>query len=1287
MKHLFFLFFILCLSASVKAQNPTITSVDSTASLCFNDGSITVHPSGGNPPYTYTIISGPTVPNVTYPISNGSNNRFTDLHSGTYVVQVRDNNGHTVNVTVTVPGNYQFPTLTCTTHFDTIFATGSLGKPPYQYAISTVGLNGPFGAYQSSNVFPNLCNGTYYVRVLDSCQNFYTTSVIINNPALSLSGFCQSNGSTNTVIGFTNGTGSPPYTFRIVNGSYTSTNSTGIFNVPTSYQCPDTIYVTDFCNGSAKYVVDCHPLTATYCSNFSDSTGNVSVTGGTLPYTYTFYQYISGVWVPSFSQDSGGFHHLHYNNINEQIGFGVTDACGRTVGPAQMSDTYLVISASSACPFNDTIMVGATGALGGGIVTCTDCQPAQTGSLPQAIFIVPDTGTYHIHVVDGCGETRDTTVHVPNQNITGKVSYISCNGVQVTAATITGTPITAGVIFVLYILNPSTNTYDSVAENTTGIFVHLANGSYKVQIIPPSCQPTSVTFFVPYFDGYCTTPFFDQNCNQRLIVSYGSPTTDLPENYSLHASNGTIYNEDPHGGGNGIFFNIPLGDYTLVSDSGCTVAQHFTFSFKLAETHTQSCLNTNSVTLSPQTPYYYYCANTRFVYVLKNGSTTIRDTSLFTPSVTMTNVPPGVYLASVYFLSDSVFMADTLVSNGNSHCALDTLTINVPQYTRPDITPKTVTVCGATTPGNIPFTITGGFPPYTVSIIGQSTTTTSSTTGVLPNVLPGTYTMVVSDSCGISHSRSVSVIDTCNLNNCSFVTAAFTASDSSGCAGQTIDFQNIFTAGYTYLWTANGTTFSTSANPSYTVNTAGNIIFKCVVTFSTQCKDSSSLTIHVDKPPVFNLGSDTAYCGSFTRVLSTGVYQTHWSTGVTDSVITVSAPGHYVASVSNGCGNYADSVTITANPIPVVHLPADTTVCTGDSATLNAFFPSATYNWSNASTNSTITVSQSGTYIVTVALAICAVVDSTHFHAVTITADQLLPTDTTLCSGTPLILKPTVGINAVWQDGTHDSIYNVTQSGTYTVTVLTVCGVFTDSTIVVEHTTPTVNLGHDSLLCNGDSAILNAFFPNSFYTWSTGANTDSIHVIDSGNYSVTVNSFGCIAIDSVKYETATVPHQLLPDDTTICEGTTLILTPAAGTNPVWQDGSQTPTFAVKDGGLYTIAVTTVCGEYFDSINVAIEVCPSNLHVADAFTPNGDGTNDYFTVYGESIEDYEIKIFDRWGEKVYDSQDVNELNNLSKGWDGTFRGKLQEPAAFAYLITAKGYDGKSYVKKGYVILIR
>ena len=72
---------------------------------------------------------------------------------------------------------------------------------------------------------------------------------------------------------------------------------------------------------------------------------------------------------------------------------------------------------------------------------------------------------------------------------------------------------------------------------------------------------------------------------------------------------------------------------------------------------------------------------------------------------------------------------------------------------------------------------------------------------------------------------------------------------------------------------------------------------------------------------------------------------------------------------------------------------------------------------------------------------------------------------------------------------------------------------------------------------------------------------------------------------------------------------------------------------------------------FDTVRLRVISC--YLKVPEAFTPNGDGMNDYFTVF-VSLEEYEIKIFNRWGEMVYHSQDPTELSDLHRGWDGTYK---------------------------------
>jgi len=86
-------------------------------------------------------------------------------------------------------------------------------------------------------------------------------------------------------------------------------------------------------------------------------------------------------------------------------------------------------------------------------------------------------------------------------------------------------------------------------------------------------------------------------------------------------------------------------------------------------------------------------------------------------------------------------------------------------------------------------------------------------------------------------------------------------------------------------------------------------------------------------------------------------------------------------------------------------------------------------------------------------------------------------------------------------------------------------------------------------------------------------------------------------------------------------------------------------------------------------------------VPSAFSPNGDGVNDVFRVRGFGIERFEMEIYNRWGQKVYESRDVNQ------GWDGTYRGKPQPMDAYAYVIHIQFTDGTQTTKTGSVTLLR
>jgi gliding motility-associated-like protein len=90
---------------------------------------------------------------------------------------------------------------------------------------------------------------------------------------------------------------------------------------------------------------------------------------------------------------------------------------------------------------------------------------------------------------------------------------------------------------------------------------------------------------------------------------------------------------------------------------------------------------------------------------------------------------------------------------------------------------------------------------------------------------------------------------------------------------------------------------------------------------------------------------------------------------------------------------------------------------------------------------------------------------------------------------------------------------------------------------------------------------------------------------------------------------------------------------------------------------------------------------TKLDVPTGFSPNGDGFNDILFVRGGGIETMSFKVFNRWGELVFETTDI------TIGWDGTYKGQAQEMDAYAYVLSATFVDGSSQSKSGNVTLIR
>jgi gliding motility-associated-like protein len=88
-----------------------------------------------------------------------------------------------------------------------------------------------------------------------------------------------------------------------------------------------------------------------------------------------------------------------------------------------------------------------------------------------------------------------------------------------------------------------------------------------------------------------------------------------------------------------------------------------------------------------------------------------------------------------------------------------------------------------------------------------------------------------------------------------------------------------------------------------------------------------------------------------------------------------------------------------------------------------------------------------------------------------------------------------------------------------------------------------------------------------------------------------------------------------------------------------------------------------------------------FYIPNAFSPNGDGVNDLFSGKGYGIKDYVMYIFDRWGEKIYETTD------LSKGWDGTYKGEEAQQDVYVYRVDIIDIHGEKHKYRGHFTLIR
>ncbi len=216
---------------------------------------------------------------------------------------------------------------------------------------------------------------------------------------------------------------------------------------------------------------------------------------------------------------------------------------------------------------------------------------------------------------------------------------------------------------------------------------------------------------------------------------------------------------------------------------------------------------------------------------------------------------------------------------------------------------------------------------------------------------------------------------------------------------------------------------------------------------------------------------------------------------------------------------------------------------------------------------------------------------------------------------------------------------------------------------------------------------------NQTYFWDFGNgnnSTDSVGVFifpSGGSYDVThvvIDAFCGSDTTTLNFNVLDRPQLSLGEDTAICLSEVVVLTgPAVMEKYEWSTG-ETTQFITFGEVPNEVALTVTANGCTNSDAVFIDEQNEDcfyVKVPSAFSPNGDGTNDFLRIFLQRIQSFELKIFNRWGELVF------ETNNANLLWDGTYKDEPQDIGVFQYYIEGVSISGDRFFRSGTITLIR
>lgn len=1232
-----------------------------------NDGSVSITISGGTPPYQGISWAG--IPGATR----------TGLGAGYYIADFQDANGCSallqyretiVELPCGINSSVSVSNVSCFGGNDgnaTLTVTGSTGTPVITWSS---GDTGPTAI--------GLPAGTYTYNYSDSDPNHsFSGSVTINEPGApmvinvdSIAISCANSNDGQAIASVISG-GTPPYVFNWSGGQPNDPVASGL--APGSIS----VTVTDLfgCSATGSTTISGVPSLSSSVNTVIDScyrsgkgSATVSVSGGTPPYDYEW--------------DDASTNPTNYNLYAGTYTVTITDNNGCDIietaiinGPSTaLSSTYN--RTDVLCNGDNTGSFDVTGNGGTPGYTYEWNPSSLTGNNPTNLA----AGIYKYTITDafGCVAFGGDTIFEPDTAlyVQADVTDVSCNGGNDGSVTLT---IGGGTPPYNYLGNPipgGTTTIPGLSAGVYGGVLTDANNC-SITVSDTVFEPSLLTSQMGTVDDSC------------YLAGNGSATI-----YVFGGTRPYSYNWD-NSGTDSTINNLVAGTYyvTVTDSNGCTLIDSAIIG------------GPNSIVSSSSTSTDVLCFgdNTGSINVTATGGTP-GYTYQWNPSSLSGNNPSsltaGIYSYTVTDAFNCVAFGQDTVLEPDSALYVNSVVTDV--------------TCNGANNGEITLTVGGGTPPY--SYLGNPIPAGTTTLGSLP---PGTYggTLTDANGCSVTVSETITEPGPQSISVTSTDNPCFGANQGTASASVTNP-----TGTVTYDWTGglNGANIASLESGTYTVT----------ATDQNGCTWIDSVIITSPAPDTVAVTATDATCfgsnGSATAATpATGTppYTYNWSDNSVGQTVALPA-GNYTLTVlgANGCGSFGST---TINEPTEISISAQLTdiSCFGEdngSITLTVTGgdgPNYTYSWNpNVSNTNTAIDLAGGTYSITITdqsnctkdtsftinepspinlSAIGEDLDCFEDGSGVITANS--------AGGVTPINYTLIENNAIVGSSNNGDFQNL-DAGNYTIVAIDANSCTDTTDLIIAQPNELVIIANSSdISCYGagDGSVNTAISGGTAtynYELSNGDqnNSGSFNNLEAGSYTITTtDANGCVITETFSI---VEPDELFvtvsPDSLFVDAGRELELNASVNQNGdfnyYWEPDTgltcsdcPDPIFESVLSGFYVVTATDSNGCSV-SEEVYITVIPNyDMFIPNAFSPNGDGENDTWKLFGniEGLKLMKVFLFDRWGEMVFTSDDPNFE------WDGTHNGNVLPPDVFVWRVRLVFYDGYTTTLKGSLTLIR